>query len=310
MTREKKAQNQAEDGSIVQNEVKPVDLANEALHENSPETATPNPQEPQAAARPANSTGHSLWRALVFLFKLGLTLAILGGLGLAVYFGLPVVYARYIQPVQDNTARVTILENNQQQAAEQIGALQTQQAAAAANQTLQDGYFADLKTRMDTAEGEISSQSTSVAGLEKIQATLQAQGSEASTELDRQIKVLKGMELLSRARLFLYQSNFGLAKQDLQSARGILAAVEASGIGQDVNDLTEVVNRLDMAIARLPEYPVAASDDLDIAWLVLMQGIPQIPAPTSTAASATITVTPTIPATPEPGVTPSPTSTP
>jgi hypothetical protein len=89
----------------------------------------------------------------------------------------------------------------------------------------------------------------------------------------------------------------------------------ASGTGQDGNDLTEVVNRLDMAIARLPEYPVAASDDLDIAWLVLMQGIPQIPAPTSSAsavapATASFTVTPTIPATPEAGVTPSPTSTP
>ena len=45
-------------------------------------------------------------------------------------------------------------------------------------------------------------------------------------ELERQVNLLKSMELLSRARLFMYQSNFGLAEQDVQIARNVLATVQ------------------------------------------------------------------------------------
>jgi hypothetical protein len=106
-------------------------------------------------------------------------------------------------------------------------------------------------------------------------------------------------------RWFLYESNFGLAKQDVQSARAILAATQASAPEPESKDLAEVVNRLDLAIARLPEFPVVASDDLDIAWQVLLQGIPQIPAPT-----ATFILTPGPSVTPTSSATPTATATP
>jgi len=313
MAREKKDQDKPKDPI---GQIEPVGSTEvSTIHEVAPETPNPKPQEPQTAAMPANPTGNTLWKAFVFLFKLGVTLAILGAIAAIVYFGWPVIYARYIQPVQDNTARVTVLETNQKQSMEQIIVLQTQEANSANKQSLQAASIINLDSRIGSAEGQIAGQSATIEGLEKIQATLQAQSSQNSAELDRQIKVLKGMELLARARLFLYQSNFGLARQDLQSARGILAAVEATGTSQDGIDLGEVVSRLDLAIARLPEFPVAASDDLDIAWLVLMQGIPQIQ-PATITIFATATPTVVVPATPEftptpvPSGMPAPTATP
>jgi hypothetical protein len=119
------------------------------------------------------------------------------------------------------------------------------------------------------------SQATLIAGQTSLQTNIQSQ----QTGLELQAGLLKSMELLSRARLFLYQSNFGLAKQDIQSARDLLANLlnspGAASIAQAGNiNLAELVQRLDLALARLPEFPVAASDDLDIAWQLLL-GAPQ-----------------------------------
>jgi hypothetical protein len=91
------------------------------------------------------------------------------------------------------------------------------------------------------------------------------------------------MELLSRARLFLYQSNFGLARSDIQAARNVLAGMQPTAPESKQTDLTEALFRLDLAIKNLPEFPVAASDDLDIAWQILMDGYPVMSTATLTA---------------------------
>jgi hypothetical protein len=93
---------------------------------------------------------------------------------------------------------------------------------------------------------------------------------------------LKTMELLSRARLSLYQSNFGLARQDVQIARDLLATVQPDAPESLAEDLNAVVLRLDMTLSNLPDFPVAASDDLDIAWQILLAGLPEV-TPTASA---------------------------
>ena len=71
-----------------------------------------------------------------------------------------------------------------------------------------------------------------------------------------------------------------------------------------------------MVLSNLPDFPVAASDDLDIAWQILLSGLPQAtptlsetPAPVGTVsatltANATFTLTLTSQATVKPSVTP------
>jgi hypothetical protein len=105
--------------------------------------------------------------------------------------------------------------------------------------------------------------------------TVQASQSNASAELNRQIKLLKSMELISRARLFLYQSNFGLAEQDVSAARSLLAEIQPDAPAPLNAELIEVLDRVDGVISYLPEFPVAAISDLDLAWQILISGIPQ-----------------------------------
>ena len=83
-----------------------------------------------------------------------------------------------------------------------------------------------------------------------------------SAELATQVTMLRSMELLSRARLFLYQANYGLAEQDVAAARALIPTDTAVG--------EEVALRLDRVIESLPDRPVTAADDLDIAWQLLL----------------------------------------
>jgi hypothetical protein len=148
-----------------------------------------------------------------------------------------------------------------------------------------------------------------------MQSELQEQNEVVSTEMERQIDLLKSMELLSRARLFLYESNFGLARQDVQIARSLLAARQPDAPEELAAELDEVILRLDMTLSKLPNFPVAASDDLDIAWLILVSGLPEstptvtlTPSPAGAASptpgAADMTITPTLQATARPSATP------
>jgi len=100
------------------------------------------------------------------------------------------------------------------------------------------------------------------------------------------------MELLSRARLSMYQSNFGLARQDVQIARDLLAAVRPEAPNSLAEDLEAVLIRLDLTLSNLPNFPVAASDDLDIAWQVLLSGLPEVTPTVSTTPTPATTVSP------------------
>jgi hypothetical protein len=101
----------------------------------------------------------------------------------------------------------------------------------------------------------------------------------------------RALDMLGRARLYLAQSNFGLAREDVKSARDLLAALQAES-----NDpaLDQAIARLDLSLGNLPAFPIVAAGDLEIAWQILMSG--EAPA-TATPAP---TVEPTLEATPTP----------
>ena len=59
------------------------------------------------------------------------------------------------------------------------------------------------------------------------------------------------------------------------------------------NDLDAVALRLDMILSNLPNFPVTASNDLDVAWQLLLARMPK-PVPTiSTTRLLELTFTPT-----------------
>ena len=273
-----------------------------------PQEPEPEPvPEPAPISIPSSSSptsGQRVGRFFGFLFRLLLVLIVLGAIAVGLYFGLPLLYQRYILPVQQNTAQLQQLRTQQVQNEQTIAELQTRLTAIETQQAGQAENLSELDGRVADIETEIAASTDTLAALEKMQVTLQAQNDADSAELKRQVNLLKVMELLSRARLFMYQSNFGLAKQDVQTARDLLATVRPDVPEALADDLDAVLLRLDLTLSNLPDFPVAASDDLDIAWQILLGGLPQ-PQPT-----IPVTPTPEITSTPTPQVTIEPTATP
>ena len=281
-----------------------------------PPAPPPAPPKPPAPVPSGPSFGERVGSFFRFLFRLVLLLILLTLLSMVLYFALPLFYDTFVRPVEQNTTQVRELQSRQEQMEQELADLQTKLDTLETVQNQHDQSLTDLDQRLIDIEGEITARTESLAALERLQSELAAQNQEISEELERQIQLLKSMELLSRARLSLYQSNFGLARQDVQIARDLLAGIPSGTSDPLANELDEVISRLDTTLENLPNFPVAASDDLDIAWQILLAGLPEgtptvttpTPSPagtiSQTPSAADMTITPTARATIQPTVTP------
>ena len=281
---------------------------------------------PRTASGP--SFGERVARFFRFLLRLVLLLIFLGLLSIALYVMLPWLYERFIRPVEQNTAQVRELQTQQEHTEQDLADLKSRLEAFESAQDQNAESFNNFDQRLVDIEKEITASTESLATLKRLQSELDEQNQAVSAELERQIDLLKAMELLSRARLSMYQSNFGLARQDVQIARDILAGIEPDAPGTLAQQLGAVIVRLDMTLTNLPSFPVAASDDLDIAWQILLSGMPEgaptmIETPTlvvtvsitptgKLTSSPTLVITASLPATftPTPVMTASPTAVP
>lgn len=208
------------------------------------------------------------------LLRLIVLVIFIGGIGALLYYGLPYINRTFIAPVEKNTAQIKNLET-------EISSLQTQ--------------LDEMNNRVSALETSVEAQTASIQKLEGMQTDLDAQLKENNDkillDLKHEIMMTRALDTLARARLYLAQSNFGLAKVDVQSARDLLAELQA-----ETNDdlLTQVISRLDLTLGNLPDFPVVASGDLEIAWQILMSGkAPVLPTATFTPTAASATATPT-----------------
>ncbi len=234
--------------------------------------------------------GRAFINFLRALLKLILLVILIGSIGALLYYGLPYINSTFIAPVERNTAQIKTLES-------EISALQTQ--------------LNDTTVRVDTLEKSVEAHTLSIQKLEGMQAELDAQlqtnNDKVLLNLKHEVMMTRALDMLARARLYLAQSNFGLAKIDVQSTRDLLAELQAE---TDDELLLQVISRLDLALGNLPDFPVVASGDLEIAWQILISGeAPVIPtatfSPTPTpAALETSTPTPLPPPTVEVTATP------
>ena len=273
------------------------------------------PYEPPARQVSGPSFGERVGRFFRFLFRLVFLLISLAVIGVALYYLVPLFYNSFVRPVEQNTFDVTQLQSRQEASEQQVADLQARLDTLEEAQSQNDESLTDLDQRLSDIEGEITARSESLEALEKMQTEIQDQNESDRVELERQIDLLKSMELLSRARLFMYQSNFGLARQDVQIARDVLAGTLPDTPADRAAEIEAVIQRLDMTLANLPNFPVAASDDLDIAWQILLTGLPEAtptlvetptPVPVGTG-SATPTALPTLTPTPVGTIPPAPT---
>ncbi len=230
-----------------------IPVAEEALYVPEEEETPPNPKsnaedQPSFWSRLGSAFANFL-RALIRLIFVG---ALIFGVGAALYYGLPYINQTFIAPVEKNTAQIN-------QLADEITALQTQISAG--------------DQRVTALGASIQAQTNALERLTVVQIALETKlkenNDQALLEIKNQVALSRALDMLGRARLYLAQSNFGLAREDVQSARDVLFA-----LANETNDevLKQAVARLDLALGNLPQFPVVASGDLEIAWQILTTG--------------------------------------
>jgi hypothetical protein len=239
-------------------------------------------QPAQESVKEGDSFLSRLGRALVnfirALFRLIAILLVIGGIGAGFYYGLPFINQKVIVPIEKNSAQIEKVEA-------EVKTLQAQ--------------LDETNSRVETLEKSIEAHTASLTKLDEIQATLeneiQTSQDETLLQLKQEVMFTRALDMLGRARLYLAQSNFGLAREDVKSARDLLGTLQAE---TDDKALNEAITRLDMVLGNLPAFPVVAAGDLEIAWQILMSGeVPATATPEPTVAS-TPTVEPTLEVTP------------
>jgi hypothetical protein len=175
----------------------------------------------------------------------------------------------------------------------------------------------EMQTTLDDLDGSLSALDEAIAKNRDDLQTLSA-GREREemplAALRRELQLIKVMELLARSRIFLAQGSPGLAQQDVRTGRGLLVALQGEVPAHQVGTLAEIIARLDAILENLPDAPVSAATDLEVAWQLLLNGLPAAPESatevTPPAGEATPTPEPTAPVTPAPSPTPEATATP
>jgi chromosome condensin MukBEF ATPase and DNA-binding subunit MukB len=214
--------------------------------------------------------------------------------GAMFYYGLPYIQNTFIAPLEENTAQIQELET-------EIESLQAQ--------------LDEMNSRVSVLEDSVEAHTASIEKLEELQTTLETQLQENNDavllELKHEVMFTRALDTLARGRLYLAQSNFGLAKLDVQTARDLLADLQAE---KEDEILAKAIERLDLSLGNLPDFPVIASGDLEIAWQILISGnapaatatFTPTPAPLETATGITPTAEQTATPTPFPPITPTP----
>lgn len=226
------------------------------------------PAEPFAAPPVPPQKPSVFWRVVKWLVGLLLVLLILAALAASAYFGLPYLREKYIRPVEENTLRLYLLAT--QQAADRSH-------SDATLRVLQ----ADLdvaRTRLGMAEKALEAQRLALARVETAQANLQtaqnAQQEKLLADLTYEVQLTRVLDLMGRARLYLAQSNFGTAREDVAAVRALLVKLQPAAPAEQAAAFKVVIGRLDLALENLPAYPVVAANDVEIAWQILIDNLP------------------------------------
>jgi hypothetical protein len=89
-----------------------------------------------------------------------------------------------------------------------------------------------------------------------------------------EIELLKILDLFSRANQNLLHANYGLAEEEMLTARDklvVLADQAPEGLEGFISEMVEIVEEI---ITELPLQPDLASERLQVAWQLGVQGFP------------------------------------
>ena len=176
----------------------------------------------------------------------------------------------------------TALEENHTQ----FAALQDDQAAAIARLDTFDKALTELYKEQSNLS-ENAEKLTEIVNAEPEEDPL-----EALNPLQLEIKLLKTMQQINRARLFLFQDNYGLAKTEIELAQVFLAEMKPYAAADQEDTILLWEARLDLIATHLPDQPDLAEEDIEILWGLMAEGFTLDTAGDTETAEATPTPKP------------------
>ena len=186
-------------------------------------------------------------------------------------------------------------------------AFQRAEATASAQIQVLEGSFEEMQGEIDALGIQITALESDLAALDgditELIGLYEAENAPVSA-LRRELQLVKAMELLTRASFALAENNLGLAQDDIQTAHMILLELQPLIPNYHQDALAAIIERLDKTISNLPNNPVLAAIDIEIAWQLLRMGLPSEPALNSSADAVPLS-SPTPKATSSPTPTPS-----
>jgi len=262
---------------------------------NSETPPSPQVEKPQRA--PHKSLGGILLRLLFTVI-----VAVL--LGAVIYFSavgwIPYLDNRIFQPIDNNLTQLRELVETQSVIEDQIASLlatlDTSQSAQEEDTSLhqitlealqQD--IQQLKNNTDNLLSAVSGNTHMATQIQLQMATLSAEQSAnerhisalATAQMNsigifEEIELLKVLDLLSRANQFLLHSNYGQAKQILQSALIELTELQERLPGFQQDAISSILDLVEQTIIDLPAKPTLAAEKLELAWQLGITGLPQL----------------------------------
>ena len=162
-------------------------------------------------------------------------------------------------------------------ALENLGALSAMlDEQAASISTLDErvtAYEASLNDVQEVVLVLAESGVTQQGEIEELKTQQEAKDTLGTLHLD--LSLLKVMGLITRAQVSIGQENIGLAKDDLGTAQELLTNLRAEATEDQVAYFDEVSQRIELAIKNLSESPDLVVEDLEVAWQLLVQGLPE-----------------------------------
>ena len=231
-------------------------------------------------------------RFLRFLLRLFVVVIIGVALGIGAYYGLPALYRDFIEPIQSNSDRIAALEESvarvqvdfREKNAMIVSDLAgvegelAQQREDLSELTVGEEGLVSRVTDIEQAMEENELLSNRIEDLEESQRALVVRFDALEESIgDReipyerlatQLQLLRVMELVTRARLWMMQGNLGEASEDITFAKDVLEALEIDD--GDEETLILIVDRLDQVLLEISLNPIIAADDLEIVWQYLL----------------------------------------
>ena len=232
----------------------------------------------------------------VMRFILRLLFVVVFGIviGAALYLGVPTLYRSTIEPMQANTERIEELQETLaiglstsekqvkrlgERLVEAEGRLAEQGEITAALQAELDGIgvvlddqtdeLSKLRIMSDRLKDITSDLDETIDRVELLEVAL-SEVQFPAVEFRRQVRMISAMTMITKARLWLIQDNLGQAAEEISAARELLAnsIVDMNVVDEE---LTQIIERLDLALADVRTMPIVAADELEIAWKLLVE---------------------------------------